>query len=103
MESHITLQELQRYIKQRDHKPKMAHQYMLKLMEEVGELAEAIRKDKRMGTDGKIKGTIEEELYDVLYYVMAIANQYEVDMEQCFQLKEALNQKKYAKKQRGEK
>lgn len=34
---------------------------------------------------------------DVLYYVVALANLYEVDLQQCFELKEALNAQKYSK------
>ncbi|NIK76387.1 chloramphenicol 3-O phosphotransferase [Paenibacillus castaneae] len=41
------------------------------MIEEIGELAEVLRKDKRL-TDQTIKGTIEEELYDVLYYVTCL-------------------------------
>lgn len=40
-------------------------------MEEVGELAEVIRKNKRIKEKGTIKGTIEEELSDVLYYLFS--------------------------------
>ena len=47
--------------------------YFLKLIEEVGELSEVIRKNKRM-EDNFIKGTIEEELSDVLYYVFCGEN-----------------------------
>ncbi|MGB8957160.1 MAG: MazG nucleotide pyrophosphohydrolase domain-containing protein [Tumebacillaceae bacterium] len=90
----MTLQELQAYIKQFDHKPNRKADYMLKLMEEVGELAEAIRKDKRMEPGGTIKGTVEEELYDVLYYVAALANVYGVDLEEAFHLKEEINREK---------
>lgn len=90
----ITIQELQKYIKDKDYKPELQHAYFLKLVEEVGELSEAIRKGQRM--DGKkIKGTIEEELFDVLYYILALANIYEVDLEECCRLKEELNRQKY--------
>ena len=62
----------------------------MKLIEEVGELAEVIRKDKRM--KGKnIKGTIEEELSDVLM----IANTYDIDLEESFKIKEELNSIRY--------
>jgi len=53
---------------------------VLKLIEEFGELAENIRKNVRF--DGEnIKGTIEEEVFDVFYYVIAIANDYGIDLE----------------------
>lgn len=72
--------------------------YMLKLMEEVGELAEVIRKNKRMEKGISIKGTIEEELQDVLYYVVCLANIKDIDLQECIELKEKLNCEKYNRK-----
>lgn len=72
--------------------------YYLKLVEEVGELAEVIRKDARLEkNEGRIKGTIEEELCDVLYYVAALANVYDIDLESCFEQKDAINKVKWNK------
>lgn len=69
---------------------------VLKLIEEFGELAEDIRKNTRF--DGKnIKGTIEEEVFDVFYYTIAIANEYRIDLEKVFELKDKINQKKYGR------
>ena len=69
---------------------------ILKLIEEFGELAEDIRKNTRF--DGKnIKGTIEEEVFDVFYYTIAIANEYGIDLEKVFELKDEINQKKYGR------
>ncbi|OGO21729.1 MAG: hypothetical protein A2Z28_01675 [Chloroflexi bacterium RBG_16_51_9] len=90
----MTIRELQEYIKSKDYKPGLEHGYFLKLVEEIGELAEVIRKDKRLGNDSDIKGTIEEELYDVLYYVLALANLYDVDVEKSCLLKEEINKKR---------
>jgi len=90
----ITLRALQDYIKNKDHHPELKHAYFLKLAEEVGELADVIRKNRR-ATTTMIKETIEEELYDVLYYTAALANCYSIDLTRCFQLKEELNQQKY--------
>ena len=67
-------------------------------MEEVGELAEVIRKNKRMDDEKNIKGTIEEELSDVLYYVVCLANINNIDLEKCIYLKENLNCQKYNRK-----
>lgn len=93
----VTLRGLQAYIKEKDFRPELKQGYFLKLIEEVGELAEVIRKDRRLTEGGGIKGTIEEELYDVLYYVAALANVYEVDLERCAMLKEELNNRKYGR------
>ncbi len=43
------------------------------LVEEIGELAEALRKKDKEG--------VSEELADVMFMVMSIANQFEVDLE----------------------
>lgn len=93
----LTIRELQAHIKAKDFQPDLKHGYFLKLIEEAGELAEVIRKDKRLAASDSIKGTIEEELYDVLYYVVALANVYEIDLEECFRLKEELNRAKWGR------
>ena len=48
--------------------------------------------------DNNIKGTIEEELYDVLYYIICLANIYDIDLQNSIFLKEELNSKKYNRK-----
>lgn len=42
-----------------------------------------------------IKGTIDEELWDVIYYTIAIANIYDIDLEQVIKTKEEMNQSRY--------
>ncbi len=98
MENDLTIRKLQNCIKSIDHKNKLSDKYMLKLMEEVGELAEVVRKDKRMRDADSIKGTIEEELSDVLYYIVCLANIYDIDLQECVYLKEKLNCEKYDRK-----
>lgn len=97
----ITLKELQKAIKKIDGltigDSKMSDKYFMKFIEEVGELSECIRKDKRM-VDNDIKGTVEEELYDVLYYIICLANIYDIDIQKSIYLKEKLNSKKYNRK-----
>ena len=94
----LTLNYLQKAIQKIDGltvgDSKPADRYFMKFIEEVGELSESIRKDKRMVND-EIKGTIEEELYDVLYYIIRLANVYDIDLEKAIFLKEELNAKKY--------
>ena len=90
-ETDITIRKLQQYIRNKDHKPGMEYGYFLKLIEEIGELAEVIRQGNKLGKDDDIKGTIDEELYDVLYYVFALANLYDVDLEKSCLLKEKIN------------
>lgn len=95
----LTIRKMQKYLKEKYKriKPedmKNTQRYFLKLIEEVGELAEVIRKDKKM-EEKNIKGTIEEELSDVLYYVLMIANTYDIDLEESFRIKEELNSIRY--------
>ena len=56
MENGLTIRKLQECIKNIDHKNNSNDKYMLKLMEEVGELAKIIRKNKRMEKGESIKG-----------------------------------------------
>jgi NTP pyrophosphatase (non-canonical NTP hydrolase) len=95
MHQDLTLAKLQAYIKQFDHNPEKRNEYFMKLVEEVGELSEVLRKGKRLDDTGEIKGTIEEELCDVLYYVVALANVYEINLDRCFKLKDELNKVKW--------
>lgn len=92
----ITIKYLQEYIKSKDFNPKQVKDYFLKLSEETGELARAIRKDLRPIDDIQVKETVEEELWDVIYYVLAIANCYNIDLEKVIPQKEKLNNDKYS-------
>lgn len=94
----ITLRALQEAVAKIDHTNDAIDKYFYKLTEEVGELAKVIRKDVRLNDVLGIKNTIEEELYDVLYYVICLANMYEIDLTQCAILKEKLNSEKYGRK-----
>ncbi|MCH5199111.1 MAG: hypothetical protein J1E34_09440 [Oscillospiraceae bacterium] len=95
MDGKITVKYLQNYIKQKDFNPELIKDYFLKLSEEVGELSRAMRKGLKAESIEDIKGTIDEELWDVIYYTLAIANLYDVDMEQVIKAKEKINQVKY--------
>lgn len=91
----ITVRYLQDYIKSKDYSPDKKELYFMKLSEEIGELARAMRKDLRPVEDGQIKETVEEELWDVIYYALAIANTYKIDLEKIIPAKEKLNNEKY--------
>lgn len=90
-----TLKYLQEYIRSKDHHPDLIAGYFFKLTEEIGELSRAIRKNLRPSNQNQIKETIEEEIWDVIYYALAIANCYDIDLEAVIPLKEAINNKKY--------
>jgi NTP pyrophosphatase (non-canonical NTP hydrolase) len=89
----VTLQSLQEYVSaQKSPKRKNKRKYFLKLIEEVGELAEMINDDQRWESSKAkdIKNTMEEELADVLFYVAALANVYGIDLEKSFTKKEKI-------------
>ena len=98
MDGKTTIKYLQNYIKSKDYYPELKHQYFLKLVEEVGELARAMHKDLPANSDDDIKGTIDEEICDVIYYALALANCYNIDIEHVISRKEAINNQKYNNK-----
>ena len=66
----LTIRKMQKYLKEKYKRTKPediknTQRYFLKLIEEVGELSEVIRKEQRM-ENNNIKGTIEEEAVSVL-------------------------------------
>jgi NTP pyrophosphatase (non-canonical NTP hydrolase) len=91
----ITIKYLQEYIKSKDFNAAAKEAYFMKLAEEVGELSRAMAKNHRPNEDGNIKGTIDEEIWDVIYYALAIANLYDIDVERVIPVKEEMNNKKY--------
>lgn len=95
MDGKTTIKYLQNYIKEKDFHPELLKDYFLKLAEEVGELSRAMRKGLKASNINQIKGTIDEELWDVIYYSLAIANLYSIDLEQVIKSKESINQSRY--------
>ena len=97
MDGNITIKYLQNYIKSKDDFEKYKDTYFIKLIEEVGELARAIHKGLPAGVsaDEDIKDTIDEEIYDVIYLALALANVYGIDVESVIPRKEAISNKKY--------
>ena len=93
MDGKTTIKYLQNYIRSKDHHPELKKEYFLKLSEEVGELARAMRKELLI--ENGIKDTIDEELWDIIYYTVAIANCYEIDLESAIKEKEVINNEKY--------
>lgn len=68
MDGKTTIKYLQHYIKQKDYNPELLKDYFLKLSEEV---------------------------WDVIYYAIAIANIYNIDLEQVIKTKSEMNQSRY--------
>lgn len=68
---------------------------MLLMTEEVGELAKVVRKAHGLHMDtSSVHGTAEEELADVLSYVLSLANYLDVDLEAAFRKKEEKNKQR---------
>ncbi|MEZ4826676.1 MAG: MazG nucleotide pyrophosphohydrolase domain-containing protein [Bacteroidia bacterium] len=66
----------------------------LLFMEEIGELAKAIRKRKRLYEEkakAHVHSDLEGEFADVLSYLLELANRFEVDLEKAYRDKEAEN------------
>ena len=95
MDGVTTGKYLQEYIRQKDYRPELVKDYFLKLSEEVGELSRAMRKGLKATNPENIKGTIDEELWDVIYYTLAIANIYDIDLEKVIKVKEEMNSTRY--------
>lgn len=95
MDGKTTVKYLQNYIRQKDYHPELRKDYFLKLAEEVGELSRAMRKDLKAQSPQEIKGTIDEEVWDVIYYAIAIANLYDIDLEQVIKAKCELGRSRY--------
>jgi len=94
-----SLKEIQKYIREiiriRGFANESAEQKMLMLIEEVGEVAKAIRKDKaRMGIDkNKISNydTIESEIADVFIVLVSLCNILDIDLFTAVKDKEREN------------
>lgn len=96
MDGRISIAYLQSYIKSKEYHPELVKDYFLKLAEETGELARAMHKDLRPRAAGEeVRGTIDEELWDIMYFVLAIANCYGIDLEAVIPRKEAINHVRY--------
>ena len=94
-----TLKDIQKYVsdmmEERGFSDETALQLCLLLGEEIGELFKAVRKSENIKSDGNSNFTsIEEEIADILIYLSAIANRYDIDLEKAFRNKEELNKKR---------
>jgi NTP pyrophosphatase (non-canonical NTP hydrolase) len=93
----MTLSALQTYVAQCEVERGFANQTStekcLLLGEEVGELFRAVRRQVGLATDPQSKiAEVGEELADILNYLFAIANRFDVDLAAAFASKEASNQ-----------
>ena len=91
-----TLADIQTYVikleEERGFSDQSVKEKCLLLGEEVGELFKAVRKREGVKVDLNSNfGSIDEELADILIYLCAIANRYDVDLETAFREKEKIN------------
>ncbi len=101
-----TLTDLQQYMdavcKERGWNTDNPLETFLLFSEEVGELAKAIRNQRGLYQEAakvnqksvSIRQNLEEEFADVLGYLFDLANQFDVNLEQAFRDKEAVNEKR---------
>ncbi len=93
-----TLKDLQRYLdevcQERGWTKDSPSEKFVLFIEEVGELAKAMRKAAGLYEERARPRdlSLEEELADVLSYLLDLANCYGVDLEAAFRSKEAINQ-----------
>jgi NTP pyrophosphatase (non-canonical NTP hydrolase) len=94
------LKDFQKYVreleKERGFEKEDVAQKCLLLGEEIGELFKAVRKKNKVTKvdhDSKF-GSIDEELADAIILICAIANRFNIDLEQAFRIKEELNKKR---------
>ena len=102
LKNNPTIKDFQQYVldleKERDFNQEILEN-CLQMGEEVGELFKAIRKNINMSIDSNSKiSSVEEELVDVLIFVLAIANRFNIDLEKAFREKEEINKKRVWKK-----
>ena len=101
------LKDIQEYVKKMEEIRGFANQTVLQkslmLGEEIGELFKAIRKKENIKIDHNSEiGTIDEELADIIIFVCAIANRYDIDLEKAFRDKEKINKKRIWKNNNDE-
>lgn len=93
-----TLKELQDYIAQvcqeRGWTKDSPSEKFVLFIEEVGELAKAMRKTAGLYAEQAKPNalSLEEEFADVLSYLLDLANCFQIDLEQAFRAKEQINQ-----------
>ena len=99
LKSQPTLKDFQKYVHQTEVNRGFIKQDVLSkclmLGEEIGELFKAIRKKEKIKIDHNSKfGSVDEELADIVIYLCAIANRFNIDLEKAFRDKEEINKKR---------
>lgn len=84
---------ISKLVVERGYNQETVPEVLMLLIEEVGELAKAIRKlnGQKTHQDSKVHN-VEEELADVLWLLVDLSNRLSIDLEQAFRRKELKNQ-----------
>ncbi len=99
LKNNPTLTDLQNYVKEmvieRGFNKETVPELFMLLMEECGELAKAARKHTsvKLASDSK-EHQLAHEAADVLVYLLDICNHFDIDLEQAFRDKEAINKQR---------
>lgn len=103
----MQLKELQTYIgeviKQRGFSDESAQDLMLLMVEEVGELAKALRKFIGLKIDQKKAASytsVEEEIADVFFYLLDLCNVLNIDLFTALKNKELKNEQRFWKSEK---
>jgi NTP pyrophosphatase (non-canonical NTP hydrolase) len=90
-------------VKERGYDDETVSEVFLLLVEEVGELGKAIRKNTGMRISDHSKDhAVADELADVFWLVVDLANRLDIDLDKAFEQKELANQKRKYKPAKNE-
>lgn len=89
----LTIGKLQRYLSLKYDDKVSSTDLFMKLVEEVGETAEAINQIE--GRKAMSNASIQYELADIIHYTVAIANFYKIDLEEAIIQKDKVAAIKY--------
>lgn len=86
---------IKKLVKERGYDDETVSEVFLLLVEEVGELGKAIRKNTGMRVSDHSKShAVADELADVFWLVVDLSNRLDIDLDQAFEQKELANQKR---------
>lgn len=99
LKNNPTFRDFQEYViqleMQRGFDDQTALEKCLLLGEEMGELFKAIRKTMKLKMDVNADvSSVKEEIADMIIYLCAIANRFDIDIEEAFREKEEINKKR---------
>jgi len=93
-----TISDMQRhlvdFVKSRGWNNKTETEVFMLFVEEVGELAKALRKHISLQGEEPDKDNLEEEFADVLNFLLDLADKTDVDLEEAYRKKHSINKKR---------